>query len=104
MILPWVVVPPSNLTGATFIGRYGGKARALSLASQDFRAMPIDRISPYETNLPFGSATRYTIRSEEQLACSATLEHYLKMGSLYNLPWATVDGLLSTFFLVPKGY
>ena len=65
-------------------------------------AMPIDWISPPETNLPFDSATRYPVGSKERLACSATLEHYLKIGSVQELPPGTSDGLWSTFFPVPK--
>ena len=65
-------------------------------------AMPIDWISPPETNRPFDSATRYPVGSKERLACSATLEHYLKIGSVQELPPETSDGLWSTFFPVPK--
>ena len=65
-------------------------------------AMPIHWISPPETNLPFDCATRYPVGSEERLACSATLEHYLKIGSVQELPLETSDGLWSTFFPVPK--
>ena len=64
--------------------------------------MPIDWISPPETNLPFDSATRYLASSTERLACSGTLEHYLKIGSVQELPPETSDGLSSTFFSVPK--
>ena len=64
--------------------------------------MPIDWISPLETNLPFDSATRYPVGSEERLACSATLEHYLKIGSVQELPLETSGSLWSTFFPVPK--
>jgi len=65
-------------------------------------AMPIDWISPPETNRPFDSAIRYPVGSKERLACSATLEHYLKIGSVQELPPETSDGLWSTFFPVPK--
>ena len=64
--------------------------------------MPIDWTSPPECNLPFDSATRYPASSKERLACSATLEHYLKIGSVEELPPETCDGLWSTFFPVPK--
>ena len=60
------------------------------------QAMPIKWISPPETNLPFDSATWYPDGSKEQLACSATLEHYIRIGSVKEL------GLWSTFFPVPK--
>ena len=56
-------------------------------------AMPIDWISPPETNLPFDSASTYPVLSKEQLACSATLEHYIKIGSVKELPPETTDGL-----------
>ena len=65
-------------------------------------AMPIDWISPPETNCPFNSATRYPVGSKERLACSATLEHYLKIGSVQELPPETSDGLWSTFFPILK--
>ena len=64
--------------------------------------MPIDWISHPECSLPFDSTTRYPIGSRERLACSATLEHYLEIGSVYELPPETSNGLWSTFFLVPK--
>ena len=66
------------------------------------QAMPIERISPPETTLPFDSTTRYPVGSQEQLACSATLEHYIKIGSVQELPPETSDGLWSTFFPVLK--
>ena len=64
--------------------------------------MPIEWISLPETNLPFDSATRYPVDSKERLACSKTLEHYIKIGSVEELPPETSDGLWSTFFPVPK--
>ena len=64
--------------------------------------MPINWTSPPECNLPFDSATRYPVGSTERLACSATLEHYIKIGSVQELPLETSDGLSSTFFPVPK--
>ena len=60
--------------------------------------MPIDWISLPECNLPFDSASTYPVLSKEQLACSATLEHYIKIGSVKELPPQTTDGLWSTFF------
>jgi hypothetical protein len=65
-------------------------------------AMPLDWISLPECNLPFDSASRYPVLSKERLACSATLEHYIKIGSFKELPPETTDGLWSTFFPVPK--
>ena len=56
-------------------------------------AMPIDRTSPPECNLPFDFATRYLVGSKERLACSATLKHYIKIGSVQELPPETSDGL-----------
>ena len=64
--------------------------------------MPIDLTSPPECNLPFDSATRYSVGSKERLACSTTLEHYLKIGSVEELPPETSDGLWSTVFPEPK--
>jgi hypothetical protein len=64
--------------------------------------MPIKWISPPETNLPFDFATRYPVGSKERLACSATLEHYIKIGSVQELPPETSDDLWSTFFPIPK--
>ena len=64
--------------------------------------MPIDWTSPPECNLSFDSATRYPIGSKEQLACSATVEHYIKIGSVQKLPPETSDGLGLTLFPVPK--
>ena len=64
--------------------------------------MPIDWISFSNCNLPFDSTSRYLVLNKEQLACSATLEHYIKIGSVKELPPETTDGLWSTFFPVPK--
>ena len=64
--------------------------------------MPIEWISPPETNLLFDSTTRDPVGSNERLACSTTLEHYIKIGSVQELPPKTSDGLWSTFFPVPK--
>jgi len=64
--------------------------------------MPIEWISLPENNSPFDSATRYPVDSKERLACSKTLEHYIKIGSVEELPPETADGLWSTFFPVPK--
>ena len=107
MCSPWVVVPPPHSTPAT--GRCNRHKVAwrenLKLSPQHpkgLEAMPIDWISPPETNRPFDSAIRYPVGSKERLACSATLEHYLKIGSVQELPPETSDGLWSTFFPVPK--
>ena len=64
--------------------------------------MPIDWTSPPECNLPFDSTTRYQVGSKERLACSATLEHYIKIGSVKELLAETSDGLWSAFFPVRK--
>ena len=64
--------------------------------------MPIEWISAPWTNLPFDSATRYLVGSKERLACSATLEHYIKISSVQELPPETSSSLLSTCLPVPK--
>ena len=64
--------------------------------------MPINWISLPECNLPFGCASRYLVLSKERLACSATLEHYIKIGSVKELPLETTDGLWSTFSPISK--
>ena len=46
--------------------------------------------------------SRYPVLSKERLACLATLEYYIKIGSVKELPPETTDGLWSTFFPVPK--
>ena len=55
--------------------------------------MPIDWTSPFECNLPFDFATMNLVGSKEQLACSATLEHYIEIGSVQKLAQETSDGL-----------
>ena len=65
-------------------------------------AMPIDWTSSPKCNLPFDFATRYPTGSKERLACSATLEHHIKIGSVQELPLETFNGLRSTFFPIPK--
>ena len=64
--------------------------------------MPIEWISPPETNLLFDSAARYPVGSKERMACLATPEHYIKIGSVKELPLEISDGCWSTFFAVPK--
>ena len=107
MCLPRVIVPPPHSMPVT------GRCNLFKKVWRDtlklspwhlkaLEAMPIDWISPPETNRPFDSATRYPVGSKERLACSATLEHYLKIGSVQELPPETSDGLWSTFFPVPK--
>ena len=55
--------------------------------------MPLDWISLPECNLPFDSTSMYPVLRKERLACSATLEHYIKIGSVKELPPETTDGL-----------
>ena len=107
MCLPEVVVPPPHSMPVT--GRcnlYKNVWReTLKLSAWHLKAleaMPIDWTSPPKCNLPFNSATRYRVGSRERLACSATLEHYIKIGSVQELPLETSDDLCSTFFCVPK--
>ena len=59
-------------------------------------------VPPPHSNVPFDSATRYLVGSKERPVCSATLEHYLEIGSVQELPLETSNSLWSTFFLVPK--
>ena len=106
MCLPQVVVPP--LHSMLAVGRCNLYKKVwretLKLSAWDLkalRAMSIEWISP-KTNLPFDSATTYPIGSEERWACSATLEHYLEIGSVLELPPKTSDGLWSRFFLILK--
>ena len=87
MCLPRVVMPPPH--SMPVIGRCNLFKKVwhdtLELTAWHLRAleaMPIDWISPSETNLPFDSATMYQVGSKEHLACSATLEHYLRIGSV----------------------
>ena len=81
-----------------------GKTQAFRMASQGYAgyAYRLD-LSP-ECNLLFDSATKYLVGSKERLAYSATLEHYLKIGLVEELPLETSDGLWSTFFpMLKKG-
>ena len=73
------------------------KTQAFRLASQGFARYVIEWISTLETNLSFDSAPRYPIDNKERLACSATLEHYIKTGSIKEQPRKTSDRLWSTF-------
>ena len=107
MCLPRVVVPPPHSTPVT--GRchlhkqvWREKLKLSAWHIKALQAMPIEWMSLPETNLPFDSATRYPVDSKERLACSKTLEHYIKIGSVEELPPETSDGLWSTFFPVPK--
>ena len=107
MRLPQVAVPPPHSTLATgWCIRHKAVWREnLKLCPRHLKAleaMPIDWISLPECNLPFDSISKYPLPSKERLACSATLEHYIKIGSVKELPPETTDGLWSTFFPVPK--
>ena len=98
MCLPWVVVPPPHSMPVTgwcnlFKKVWRDTLKLSPWHLKALEAMPIDWISPLETNRPFDSATRYPVSSKERLACSATLEHYLKIGSVQELPPETSDGL-----------
>ena len=55
--------------------------------------MPVDWISLPECNLPFDFASKYLVLSKERLACSTTLEHYIKIGFVKELPPETTNGL-----------
>ena len=90
MSLPWVVVPPPHLMLVAGRCKLYEKVwrETLKLSAWHLKAleaMPIDWISPLETNLPFGSATRYPVSSEERLVCSTTLEYYMKSCSVQEL-------------------
>ena len=107
MCLPRVVVPPPHsapVTGRCHLLKqvWREKLKLSAWHIKALQAMPIEWISLPKTNLPFNSATRYPVGSKEQLACSATLEHYIKIGSVEQLPPETSNGLWSTFFPVPK--
>ena len=52
-------------------------------------------ISLAEINLRLDGVARYLDNSNEQLACSATLRHYPKIGSIKKLPPETSNGLWS---------
>ena len=56
-------------------------------------AKPIEWISLLECNLPFDSTSRSLVLNKERLECSTTLEHYIKIGSVKELPPKTTDGL-----------
>ena len=107
MCLPRVVVPPPHSTPATgrchlFKQVWREKLKLSAWHIKALQAMPIEWISLPENNSLFDSATRYPVDSKERLACSKTLEHYIKIGSVEELPPETSDGLWSTFFPVPK--
>ena len=98
MCLPRVVVPPPHSTPVT--GRchlhkqvWREKLKLSAWHIKALQAMPIEWISLPENNSPFDSATRYPVDSKERLACSKTLEHYIKIGSVEELPPETSDGL-----------
>ena len=87
MSLPQVVVPPPHLMPVTSRCNLYKKVWCKTLKLpvwhlKALEAMPIEWSSPLECNLPFDSATKYPTGSKEQLACSATMEHYIKIGSV----------------------
>ena len=107
MSLPRVVVPPSHSTPVTGRCHLFKKVWADTLQLSPWHlkaleAMPIDWTSSPECNRPFDSSSRYPADSKERLACTKTLEHYLKIGSVQELSPEVSDGLWSTFFPVPK--
>ena len=91
-------MPPPHSTPATgrcnrhkAVWRENLKLSPLHLKALE--AMPIEWISLPECNLPFDFASRYPVLSKERLGCSATLEHYIKIGSVKELHPETIDGL-----------
>ena len=107
MCLPRVVVPPPHSTPVTGWCNLFKKVWADTLQLSPWHlkaleAMPIDWTSSPECNRPFDSSSRYPADSKERLACTKTLEHYLKIGSVQELSPEVSDGLWSTFFPVPK--
>ena len=107
MCLPRVVVPPPHSTPVTGRCHLFKKVWADTLQLSPWHlkaleAMPIDWTSSPECNRPFDSSSRYPADSKERLACTKTLEHYLKIGSVQELSPEVSDGLWSTFFPVPK--
>ena len=107
MCLPRVVVPPPHSTPVTGRCNLFKKVWADTLQLSPWHlkaleAMPIDWTSSPECNRPFDSSSRYPADSKERLACTKTLEHYLKIGSVQELSPEVSDGLWSTFFPVPK--
>ena len=107
MCLPQVVAPPPHLSLVTSRCHplkqvWREKLKLSTWHVKALQAMPIEWISPLEANLPFDSAARYPVGSKERLACSATLEHYIKIGSIEELPPETSDGPWWTFFPVLK--
>ena len=77
MCLPRVVVPPPHSMPVTgwcnlFKKVWRDTLKLSPWHIKALEAMPIDWISPPETNRPFDSAIRYPVGSKERLACSAT--------------------------------
>ena len=60
-------------------------------------ASPIDKIAAPKASLPFDSVAWPPLGSKERRACSATSQHYLKIGPMEDLPQETLHGLWSTF-------
>ena len=87
MCLPRVIVPPPHSMPVTgrcnlFKKVWRDTLKLSSWHIKALEAMPIDWISPPETNRPFDSAIRYPVGAKERPACSAALGHYLKIGDL----------------------
>ena len=93
---PRVVVPPPHstlVTGRCHLHKqvWWEKLKLSAWHIKAMQAMPIEWIYPPETNLPFDSAARNPAGSKERVACSATLEQYIKIGSVPELPPETSD-------------
>ena len=103
MCLPHVVVPlPHSMLAmgrCNLFKKVWQETLKLSRGHlQALDAMTIDWMSSPKTNLPFDSEATYVVRSKERRACSATLQHYPKIGSFKELPPGISDGLWSPFF------
>ena len=79
-----------------------GISQVIPLASQGSKgdADRLDLSPRVQSSLRL--CNQVSVLSEERLACSATLGHYIKISSVKEPPPETTDGLRSTFFPVPK--
>ena len=73
------------------------KTEAFTWHFKALQGTPIKWISPWETNLPLNFATRYLADNKTQLASSATLKHYVKIGCVKKLPLKTPSMASSQF-------
>ena len=76
-----------------FKDRWNKTLRLSQWHLQALDGVPIEWEQAPPVNKPFDSALRYLPGSKERVSCTKTLQHYLEIQSVRELPPETTDGL-----------